>query len=231
MRPVDRENKRYTKGAQNPIRREEEIMFSLLPDGHGKRLLDVGCGIGTISLELQKRGFQVSGVDFSEVAVEKCHRQGLEAVVSDVDKDGLKFPDGTFDVVWAGDVIEHVFDPIFLLEEVQRVLKDDGRLLMSVPNNFSLSKRLKIFLSGKSMQSNIYRRLRQCKHHTFFSWELLLFMLDEAGLCPDRYFSIFKIPKTKTERVTANKTIGRWLGRIFIISACKSSRADGAIDD
>ena len=230
MRPVDRENHRYSEGAQNPVKQEELIMFSLLGDGRQRKLLDVGCGIGTMSLELQKRGFHVTGVDFSEVAVNKCRRRGLDAIVSDVDKDGLKFADKSFDIVWAGDVIEHVFDPIFLVEEVHRVLKDDGWLLMSVPNNFSLSKRLKIFLSGKSMQSNIYRRLRQCKHHTFFSWELLLFMLHEAGLCPDRYFSIFKIPKTKTERVTANKTIGRWLGRIFILSACKSSSTDGAVD-
>ena len=100
MRPVDRENDRYAKGAQNPVKREEEILFSFLPEGAHKRLLDVGCGIGTISLELQKRGFQVSGVDFSEVAVEKCRRQGLEAIVSDVDREGLRFPDGTFDVVW-----------------------------------------------------------------------------------------------------------------------------------
>jgi len=205
-------------------------MFSLLPDGGGKRLLDVGCGIGAIALELQKRGFQVTGVDFSEVAVNRCLERGLNAFVSDVDGDGLKFADKTFDVVWAGDVIEHVFDPIFLLEEVDRVLKDNGRLLMSVPNNFTLAKRLKIFLSGKSPQSNIYRRLRQCKHHTFFSSELLEYMLGEAKLAVDRYFSIFKLPKTKTERVTANKTIGRWFGRIFIISARKTSSTDGATD-
>jgi hypothetical protein len=60
----------------------------------------------------------VSGVDFSEVAVEKCRRQGLDATVSDVDKAGLRFPDGTFDVVWASDVIELLPEPVFVLRSV-----------------------------------------------------------------------------------------------------------------
>jgi len=222
MRADERENQRYLKGAQNPIGEEEHILFSLLPAEQGKRVLDVGCGIGTISLELKKMGFEVSGVDFSEVAIEKCLQQGLDARVSDVDKDGLKFADNYFDIVWASDVLEHVFDPIFLLEEICRVLKADGCVLMSVPNNFTMRKRRRIFLSGRSVQSNIYRKSRQCKHHTFFSCELLEYMLKEAKLSVYRYFSIWRIPGTKLERTTSNKVLGRLFGRIFVISARKS---------
>jgi len=222
MRPQDRENKRYSEGAQNRIAKEEELMFSLLPNGNQKKLLDVGCGIGTITLELQKKGFQVTGIDFSEVAIDKCLQSGLDVILSDVDKDGLKFPDRSFDIVWAGDVIEHVFDPIFLFEEIARVLKNDGLVIMSIPNNFPLIRRIKLCLSGKSVQSNIYRRLRQCKHHTFFSWELLKFMLDKSKLAVDRYYSICKIPKTKLRRTTTNRVIGRWFGRIFIVRARKA---------
>lgn len=222
MRAEERENHRYSKGAQNPIDKPEELMFSLLPSGSQKKLLDIGCGIGTIALELQKRGFQVTGVDFSEVAIKKCRQQGLDAIVSDVDKDGLKFSDNSFDVVWAGDVIEHVFDPIFLFKEIARVLKDDGTLLMSVPNDFYLRRRWKIFISGKSIQSGVYRKLRQCKHHTFFSWELLEFMLNESKLAIDSYLSIYGSRRNKFPKVTTNKVIGKLFGRKFIISACKS---------
>jgi len=222
MRAEERENHRYSKGAQNPIDKPEELMFSLLPNGSQKKLLDIGCGIGTIALELQKRGFQVTGVDFSEVAIKKCRQQGLDAIVSDVDKDGLRFSDNSFDVVWAGDVIEHVFDPIFLFEETHRVLKNDGCFLMTVPNDFYLHKRWKIFLSGKSIQSGVYRKLRQCKHHTFFSWELLEFRLNESKLSIDRYPSIYGARRKKTRKVTSNKVIGRLFGRKFIICAHKS---------
>lgn len=196
-------------------------MFSMLPEANGKKLLDVGCGIGTISLELEKKGFRVTGVDFSEVGIDKCLEKGLNAILSDVDKDGLKFPDKSFDVVWAGDVIEHVFDPIFLLEEIARVLKDDGILLLTVPNNFSLRSRATIALLGRSIQSGIYRKLRQCKHHTFFSWELLTYMLDHSQFFIERYYSIVDRSRHRKASVTSNTLIGKWFGRVFAIGARK----------
>jgi methionine biosynthesis protein MetW len=223
MRPEDRENLRYSKGARNPIELEEQIMFSLLPprsSGQG-RLLDVGCGIGTISVELQRKGFQVTGVDFSEVAISKCLEKGLDAILSDLDRDGLQFPDNSFDIVWAGDVVEHVFDPIFLLEEIYRVLKSDGYLILSTPNDFNLHSRWRIFISGRSIQSDIYRSLGQCKHHTFFSWELLDYMLSQAGLVVDGCASVVRLPKTEWERLTNSRIIGALLGRIFIVRARK----------
>lgn len=221
MKPKQRENIRYSEGAENPIELEEKIMFSLLPKCENKKLLDVGCGVGTIALKLQKRGFKVDGIDFSEVAVEKTQKKGINVILSDLDEEGIRFPDNTFDVVWTGDVIEHVFDPIFLFEEISRVLRDDGRLLLSVPNDFHLYNRINIFLTGKSIQSNIYRTLRQCKHHTFFSWELLQFMLRQGKLNVERFYSVLRFPKTKNEKSTSSKFLGIHFGRIFIVQARK----------
>lgn len=221
MRPEERENHRYSTGSPNTIAEPELVMFSMLPEGKGKKLLDVGCGIGTISLELEKKGFKVAGVDFSRVGIDKCLEKGLNATLSDVDKDGLKFPDKAFDVVWAGDVIEHVFDPIFLLEEIARVLKDDGIMLLTVPNNFSLRSRTKVALLGQSIQSGIYRKFRQCKHHTFFSWELLTYMLDHSKFLIERYYSIISHSRLKKGRVTSNILIGKWFGDVFAVSARK----------
>lgn len=221
MRPEERENNRYATGSPNTIAEPELVMFSMLPEGENKKLLDVGCGIGTISLELQKKGFHVTGVDFSKVGIEKCLEKGLNATLSDIDKDGLDFPDKSFDVVWAGDVIEHVFDPLFLFEEIARVLKDDGVVLLTVPNNFSLKSRIKIALTGQSLQSGIYKKLRQCKHHTFFSWDLLTYMLDHAKFRIERYNSIIVHAKPNKRRITQNPLIGKWFGRVFAIRACK----------
>ena len=193
MTPEERENLRYSRGAQNPVEVEEQIMFSLLPDGKQMRLLDVGCGIGNISLELKKRGYQVTGVDFSEVAIRQCLLRAVNAILSDMDHDGLKFPDKSFDIVWAGDVIEHVFDPISVFKEISRVINDNGCLLLSVPNDFNLFRQFHILFTGKSIQSNVYRTAKQCKHHTFFSWELLEYMLTESEFSINRYFSFLYI--------------------------------------
>lgn len=221
MRAEEREDARYSAGSQNPIAQPEEILFSMLPEGNGRKLLDVGCGIGTISLELQQKGFEVRGVDFSRVGVGKCLEKGLDAICSDVDKDGLAFADKSFDVVWAGDVIEHVFDPIFLFEEMARVLKDDGRILLTVPNNFNFRQRRKLFFSGKSIQSGVYKKSGQCKHHTFFSWDLLEYMIKKAKLSIEDYSALCGKRKKQIKKVTKNKLFGRLFGRVFIIKAHK----------
>lgn len=217
MLPHERENARYASGADNPIEMEEELMFSLLP-GRGL-LLDIGCGVGTIGLLLKQRGFDYLGVDFSDVAVGKARGKGLKAVVTDVDAVGLEYPDEQFDVVWAGDVLEHVFDPIGLLRHASRVLKPGGCLLLTVPNDFTLVSRLKVFLTGRSVQSNTYRRFGQCKHHTAFSWELLQYMLGEARLKVTDYRSVLQFPRFKREISSGNRTLGRWFGKVLIVKA------------
>jgi len=221
MKPEERENWRYSTGADNAIDIEERIMFSLLPKSNRSRLLDVGCGVGTISLELQKRGFEVYGIDFSSVAVEKAKEKGINAIVCDVDKDGLPFDDGYFDVVWAGDVVEHVFDPMFLFEEMSRVLKPIGKVLLTAPNDLNIFRRTYIFITGKSPQSNIYRKLRQCKHHTMFSLELLKYMLNEARLSPRLIGSVLQRPFSDRKYYSRSKILGLLFGIVFIVDAHK----------
>lgn len=225
MRADDRENERYANGADNPVEMEEEVMFSLLPDGRGKSLLDIGCGVGTIGVMLKARGFEYAGIDLSEVGVKRAVQKGLNATVSDIDGDGLRFPDASFDVVWAGDVLEHVFDPIGMLSHVARVLKPGGCLLLTAPNDFSLASRANIFLTGRSVQSNTYRTARQCKHHTSFSWELLEYMLDETGLGISEFRSIVRLPKTRRDWVSGSRTWGRLFGKVFILKAQLAGRS------
>lgn len=217
MKPEDRENWRYSNGGGNPIEIEERIMFSLLPKLKGAKLLDVGCGIGTISCQLQKRGFEVYGIDFSSVAIKKAKEKGIKAMECDVDKNGIPFEDNYFDVVWAGDIIEHVFDPIFLLKEMSRVVKPLGKVLLTTPNNFHLKTRLSVFISGKSPQSDVYKNFGQYKHHTMFSLDLLEYMLDQAGLDSHSIHSIIKIPKSNIKRYCKIRILGALFGAVFIV--------------
>ena len=216
MIPSERENYRYSSGSDNPIGLEEKIMFSLLPKEKGK-LLDVGCGVGTISLELQKKGFDVHGLDFSSVGVEGAKQKGIKAEVCDLDKSGIPFEDNHFDVVWAGDIVEHLFDPIFMLKEVSRVLKPSGKLLLTTPNDLNLRRRLFIFLFGRSPQSIVYKNFGQCKHHTIFSLDLLEYMLKEAGLNNYSVHSIIRIPILGIKKHCKGKIIGTLLGSEFIV--------------
>lgn len=188
MNPNQRENMRYAEKDFCEINREEEIMFSLL-DRYTKyqkfspinlRVLDLGCGSGHIGKNMLNKGYQVFGLDFSEEAVKKAQAQGISVKQANLDE-GIPEPDDTFNVVWAGDIIEHVFDPIGLLKEIQRVLKKDGALILSIPSDVGIISRIKM-LFGQSYQEQMYRRSGYYKHHTFFNLQLITFMLAEAGL-------------------------------------------------
>jgi 2-polyprenyl-3-methyl-5-hydroxy-6-metoxy-1,4-benzoquinol methylase len=220
MRAVDRENQRYNDGSINPIALEEEIMMSLL-NKEGARILDIGCGIGTIGLLLKSKGHSVVGVDFSRVAIEKSNNSGLDAIEVDVDESGLPFEDEQFDVVWAGDIVEHVFDPIALLMEGVRTMKDDGIMLFSVPNDITLKRRLKICMYGISPQTEVYRGYGQCKHHTVMSYELLMYFISQSGLQAENILGIFKAPWKKESRVIESKVIARSFAQTFIVRAVK----------
>ncbi|MDE2320568.1 MAG: class I SAM-dependent methyltransferase, partial [candidate division NC10 bacterium] len=102
--------------------------------GEGKRLLDVGCGVGTL-LDLVGAKFQaVHGCDLSETALREARQRGVLSVCADLNRGLLPYQDRSFECVTCLEVIEHVFDPLSLLRELHRVLKDDGQLVLTTPN-------------------------------------------------------------------------------------------------
>ena len=98
---------------------------------HRPKILDVGCGTGANLLMLSKYG-DAEGVDVSQDALTFCHERGLEKVKLGA-AEALPYEDGTFDLVTALDVVEHLDDDLAGLREFRRVLRPDGRVLLFVP--------------------------------------------------------------------------------------------------
>ena len=115
----------------------------------GHRLLDVGCGDGTFSGLVSKRFQEVHGVDFSEVALARAAALGVITRQADLDKQGLPYPDESFDHVVCLDVIEHVIDPVHLLSECRRVLARRGFLLLTTINMRYLKFVLSLAVRGR----------------------------------------------------------------------------------
>jgi len=226
LRPEQRENNRYAAGETNPVGIVEHRLFSLMPSPPAS-VLDVGCGVGGVSLELKQMGYDVYGVDFSSIAVEKAVSKGLDAICHDVDGLGLPSEDNVWDIVWMGDILEHVFDPLYLLEEARRVLKLEGRVMISVPNDLTLRKRLEVGLFGRSPQSGVYRKLRQCKHHTVISRELLLFFLQESGFCSFHIEADVKFPFVRKQFWLSNPVTTQLFGKALIVVGVKSKTSNG----
>jgi len=106
----------------------------------GQKVLQIGCGNGDLTLEIARLGFDVVGVDISKTrvqqAIELAKKENLDAKAQFMvmDATSLEFPDNSFDTVLIVEVLEHVRDFRKLLEEAVRVVRNGGRIIVSVPN-------------------------------------------------------------------------------------------------
>lgn len=98
----------------------------------GRRVLDVGCGIGFYTRRLQEAGADAYGVDVDPEKVAEARQ--IVANVQVAPAEALPFPDGFFDMVLSHEVLEHVDDDRQAVAEAIRVLKPGGRLVIFVPN-------------------------------------------------------------------------------------------------
>jgi SAM-dependent methyltransferase len=102
----------------------------------GRRLLDIGSGPGYFLEAGQQRGWDVLGFEPSRIAAEYTATRGI-AVVNDFFKPGQALSRGPFDVVSLNLVLEHLRDPIGLIEDAKRMLAPGGILFVTSPNDFN----------------------------------------------------------------------------------------------
>lgn len=104
----------------------------------GGRMLDVGCGNGRFMTGMRTLGWQVQGVELSEKGVNACRMSDLPVHHGDLGSAG--FADGSFDLITARHVIEHVPEPHPFMAELVRVLRPGGRLVIETPNSAALGR-------------------------------------------------------------------------------------------
>jgi methionine biosynthesis protein MetW len=130
---------------------EREELFRRYVDGPGKRVLDLGCRDGALT-EAYASGNDIVGVDADKEALAEAARRGIETHWADLDQP-LELGDDSFDVVVAGELLEHLRDPHRLVAEIRRLLKPGGTFVASVPNAYRLKGRLR-FLAGRAPESD-----------------------------------------------------------------------------
>jgi SAM-dependent methyltransferase len=164
--------------------------------GRSGRLLDVGCASGAVLEAAAGRGWEVQGVEFSEAASAEAWAHGIPVHVGSLES--ARFPNGTFDVVFLGDTLEHVPDPAAMLAEVSRVLAPGGILYLRCPlTTNSFARRLAL----RFMQ--VFGKQLTLEGPPYHLWEFvpgtLKLLVEGAGLRIE-YFRQAKVPPNPAKR-------------------------------
>ncbi len=136
----------------------------------GGTLLDVGAATGFFLNIASKRGFKVFGVEMSEFAAGIGRKAGLDVRQGSLRE--VKFPAEFFDIVTMFDVLEHMADPFAELQEVGRILKPGGLLVVNTPNGESFV--------GKVLKTKWYFIIPP-EHLYYFSAKNLKKYLEKIG--------------------------------------------------
>ncbi|MCM8773141.1 MAG: methyltransferase domain-containing protein [Candidatus Omnitrophica bacterium] len=122
----------------------EKVVEVVSRNNKGK-VLDLGCGDGRTGKRLLDLGFSVEACDMDKERF-KFHGE-IPFMTVNLNRP-LPYKDNSFDYVIFMEVIEHIYNPSFVISEIRRVLRRGGRLVLSTPNILNIGSRLRFFIEG-----------------------------------------------------------------------------------
>jgi 2-polyprenyl-3-methyl-5-hydroxy-6-metoxy-1,4-benzoquinol methylase len=148
--------------------------------GAGKRVLELGCATGSMTRVLRDRGCRVVAVELDAEMASRAEPYCERMILGDLDQMDLVAELGKeeFDVVVAADVLEHLKDPLAVLNAVKKHLGPGGYIVLSVPNVAHGSVRLAL-LQGRFRYTDL--GLLDRTHLRFFTRETIVQLLRDAG--------------------------------------------------
>jgi ubiquinone/menaquinone biosynthesis C-methylase UbiE len=176
----------YKKLRKREINRYQVTYDLLPPIGESGRLLDVGCGDGDLVFICRKKFGECYGIDISKVRIERARKRALEKHMDglyfyecDADE-GLPFSDSFFDAVTCIAVLEHVFNPPNVVNEIHRVLKPNGFFIVQVPNVAWFPYRIQLLFGKLPKTGGVYLGA-DWEHLHWFTKDTLVKLLLASG--------------------------------------------------
>lgn len=139
------DGRRFIYGFKGDPSSSHATILRFIGQGRGRRLLDVGAADGFLAERFAEQGWAVTAIEQDPELASCARRHCSEVVVSDLNN-GVPQLTGSFDAMVYGDVLEHLASPELVLRDLNRHLKKDGMVIVSVPNVAHLWVRLMILL-------------------------------------------------------------------------------------
>ena len=225
--------------------------FAGFASARGRRVLEIGVGMGADYLEWLKAGAEATGVDLSSNSLERARRRcelaGFNPDLQLSDAEHLPFPDNTFDIVYSYGVMHHSPDTAQCVREAWRVLKPGGEARIMVYHHPSLTGLMLWLrfgvLRGKSLRRSVYEQLESPGTKTYtqneakelmaaFENVTLRQVFSPGDLLLNRPSARFRSPFYRLAWKVYPRGLARWLGQrwgLFLLISARKPRTGSAL--
>lgn len=197
--------------------------LKLLQRLDGKDVLEIGCGRGDFAILISKNnpGANITAIDFSDAAIEIAKKK-LPSASSNIrfevgDATNLRFSNSSFDYVISCECLEHIPEPQKMAAEIRRVLRNNGRFLVTTENYFNgmLLAWAKCYLTGASFNSGSGIQ----PHENFFLYWRVRRLLERAGLhvehMESNHFQWLLLPRVSPPKLCTKSFSNPLWNRVF----------------
>ena len=176
------------------IYERHRIFPGIFEPGRYKQVLDIAAGMGIVAKRIQE-GYPCRMVcnDISENALKNLKAAGLETISFDLDDPAVAFPfpDKTFDAVISLATLEHILHLDEHMNEIRRILKDDGHLFISTPNYTGIHFVIPFLLNGRTFHNPMNGGLDKYEfyaHVRYFTYVSLVEFVSSFGFKADKVY-------------------------------------------
>lgn len=202
-----------------------ELMINIIKKINpiNNNILDIGCYDGTLLSKIPKKN-NLFGIEASDKGYRLCLKNKIKVTNFFFNDNKLPYKSNFFDIVIAGEIIEHIYDTDKFLNEIKRILKPNGYLVISTPNIASLPRRLLLFFGINPIIETTPNRSDSSGHIRYFTFKSIGLLLKENG---------FKIKKSLSDLLNfdnSGKIKSKLIPKIFptigqsIILLCEKIR-------
>ena len=144
-----------------------------------QKVLEIGCAVGRLGREIKKLGHYVAGIEISESAAAEAKKVLDRVYVFDIESEWpAEILSEKFDLIILPEILEHVFDPVYVLKMASVVLEPQGEIILTTPNFLTWTNRFR-FLFGLFRYEK--EGMFDFGHIRWFTYPYLKQVLAEAG--------------------------------------------------